>query len=214
VLHRVTVEPGPNLEARARLARRRALPPAAMTGHTLDDQAETILIRLLRGSGTTGLGAMQPGDRHPLLALRRAETEQLCAELGLEPVRDETNDERILWRSRIRHELLPLAADIAGRDVVPILARTAELLRDDAEVLDRLASTIDPTDARALAAADPAVARHAVRRWLTEDGYPPDAAAVERVLAVARGDAVACELPGGRRLERSRQAFRIVDRPR
>ena len=214
MLHRVTVEPGPNLEARARLARRRALPPAAMTGHTLDDQAETILIRLLRGSGTTGLGAMQPGDRHPLLALRRAETEQLCAELGLEPVRDETNDERILWRSRIRHELLPLAADIAGRDVVPILARTAELLRDDAEVLDRLASTIDPTDARALAAADPAVARHAVRRWLTEDGYPPDAAAVERVLAVARGDAVACELPGGRRLERSRQAFRIVDRPR
>jgi tRNA(Ile)-lysidine synthase len=182
-----------------------------MTGHTLDDQAETIVIRLLRGSGTTGLGAMRPGDRHPLLALRRTETEQVCSELGLEPVRDETNDERVLWRSRIRHELLPLAADIAGRDVVPILARTAELLRDDAAVLDRLAATIDPTDARALADADPALARHAVRRWLTEDGYPPDAAAVERVLAVARGDAVACELPGGRRLERSRQAFRIVD---
>ena len=210
VLHRADVATGPNLEARARDARRAVLPPEAMTGHTMDDQAETLLIRLLRGSGTTGLAAMRHDERHPLLALRRADTEAVCAELGIEPIRDPTNDDRELWRSRVRHALVPLAADIAGRDVVPILARTAELLADDDALLDRQATAIDPTDAKAVAAADPVLARRALRRWLSDDGYPPDAAAIERVLAVARGEAAACELPGGRRVERSRQRFRIV----
>lgn len=210
VLHEVTVEPGPNLEARARDARRAVLPPETMTGHTMDDQAETLLIRLLRGSGTTGLAAMRHDERHPLLALRRADTEAVCAELGIEPIRDPTNDDRELWRSRVRHELVPLAADIAGRDVVPILARTAELLADDDALLDRQSGTIDPTDAKAVAAADPVLARRALRSWLADDGYPPDAGAIERVLAVARGETAACELPGGRRIERSRQRFRIV----
>jgi tRNA(Ile)-lysidine synthase len=213
VLHGVDVVPGPNLEARARAARRRVLPPDAMTGHTLDDQAETVLLRLLRGSGTDGLSSIAPGHRHPLLALRRSETASVCVELGIEPVRDPSNDERRLWRSRIRHELLPLAADIAGRDIGPILARTADLLRDDAAVLDRLADAVDPTDARAVSAAEPAIARRALRRWLTDDGYPPDAAAIDRVLAVARGGATACELQGGRRVERSRQVLRVVDGP-
>ncbi|MCB0965608.1 MAG: tRNA lysidine(34) synthetase TilS [Ilumatobacter sp.] len=209
-LHRAAVAPGPNLEARARAVRRSLIPADAMTGHTLDDQAETVLIRLLRGSGTTGLAAIEPGERHPLLALRRTDTEAVCAELGLEPVRDPSNDERSLWRSRIRHELLPLAADIAGRDVAPIVARTADLLRDDDRVLAALAAGLDPTDCRAIAGADPAIARRALRDWLTEAGYPPDAASIERVLDVAHGRAVACELPGGRRVERSGQAFRIV----
>jgi tRNA(Ile)-lysidine synthase len=210
VAYRVAVEPGPNLEARARTARRSVLPTDAMTGHTMDDQAETVLIRLLRGSGTTGLAAMHHGERHPLLGLRRADTEAVCAALGIEPVRDPTNDESRLWRSRIRHELIPLAADIAGRDVVPIIARGAALVRDDDELLDRLAAGIDPTDAREVAAADPVLARRALRRWLTEEGYPPDAAAVDRVLDVAHGRATACELPGGRRVERSHRRFRIV----
>ena len=181
-----------------------------MTGHTLDDQAETLLLRLLRGSGTTGLAAMRPGPQHPLLTIRRLDTEAVCSELGIEPVRDRSNDDPSLWRNRVRHELIPLMADIAERDVAPILARTADLLRDDDLVLDALADDLDPTDARAMAAADPAIARRALRRWLTESGYPPDAAAIERVLDVAHGRAVACELPGGRRIERSRQAFRIV----
>jgi tRNA(Ile)-lysidine synthase len=210
-LHRIDIAPGANLEARARAARQGVLPESAMTGHTLDDQAETLVLRLLRGSGTDGLSAMAAGHRHPLLALRRSDTEALCVELAIDPVRDPTNDERRLWRSRIRHELLPLAAEIAGRDVIPILGRTADLLRDDAELLDRLADGLDPTDARAVSAADPAIARRAVRRWLTTDGYPPDAAAVDRVLAVARGEVIACELAGGRRVERSRQLLRIVD---
>lgn len=181
-----------------------------MTGHTADDQAETVLLRLLRGSGSDGLAAMEPGPRHPILALRRCETEALCAELGVEPVRDDSNRAGEMWRNRVRRELLPLATQIADRDLVPILTRTADLLRDDGAFLDELAAAIDATDARALAAAHPVLARRAVRRWLTEAGYPPDAAGVERVLAVAGGEAVACELAGGRRVERSRQRLRIT----
>jgi len=211
VLHTVAVGEGPNLEARARAARYAALPAGVATGHTADDQAETLLLRLLRGAGTTGLGAMEAGPHHPLLALRRAETVALCGELGVEPVDDPSNQSPDLWRNRVRHELLPLACDITGRDVVPILARAADLLRDDDRHLDELAATIDPTDARAVAAAPPVLARRALRRWLTDAGYPPDRASIDRVLAVARGEAVACEIVGGRRVERSHQHFRIVD---
>ena len=210
VVHHVSVPTGPNLEARARDARRDVLPVGAMTGHTLDDQAETLLLRLLRGSGTTGLAAIAPGPAHPLLALRRTDTRAVCAQIGVEPVTDPSNVDPGMWRNRVRHELLPLMADIARRDVAPILARTSDLLRDDDRVLDALAAELDPTDARAVAAADPAIARRALRRWLTESGYPPDAAAIDRVLDVAHGRAVACELPGGRRVERSQQAFHIV----
>lgn len=210
VLHDVRVEHGRNLEARARAARARVLPPAALTGHTADDQAETLILRLLRGSGSGGLAAMTPGPTHPILGLRRAETEAVCAVVGVEPVRDESNDVLDAWRNRIRHELLPLASRIASRDLTPILTRTADLLRDDDRFLDELAAGIDPTDAKAIADADPVLARRALRRWLSIDGYPPDAAAIERVLAVAGGDGVACELPGGRRVERSNQRFRII----
>ena len=212
VRHSVEVTPVPNLEARARAARRGALPEGALTGHTADDQAETVLLRLLRGSGGGGLSGIEPGPAHPILALRRSETEAVCNELGIEPVRDASNASPAMWRNRVRHELLPLANDIAGRDLTPILARTAGLLRDDGAILDELAAGVDATDAVAVAQTPPAIARRALRRWLTVDGYPPDAASVERVLAVARGEAVACELSDGRRVERSRQRFRIVHR--
>jgi tRNA(Ile)-lysidine synthase len=210
VLHRVDVGAGPNVEARARAARRALIPPGAMTGHTADDQAETVMMRLLRGSGGDGLAAITPGPEHPILSLRRADTEAVCAALGLEPVRDPSNVDWPTWRNRVRHELLPLAVDIAGRDLTPILVRTADLLRDENELLDALAADIDPTDAKALAAAPAALARRALRRWLTVDGYPPDAAAIERVMAVARGEAQACEIEGGRRVVRSGQRFSIV----
>jgi tRNA(Ile)-lysidine synthase len=210
VLHRVAIAPGANLEARARAARFAALPADVATGHTADDQAETLLLRLLRGAGTTGLAAMARGPRHPLLGLRRSETTALCQELGVDVVIDPTNRSPDPWRNRVRHELVPLATAIADRDVVPILARTADLLRDDDDFLDELAGRVDPTDARAVAAAPPVLARRALRRWLTESGYPPDRASIDRVLAVARGEAVACEIVGGRRVERSQQRFRIV----
>jgi tRNA(Ile)-lysidine synthase len=197
---RVAVPPGPNLEARARAARYGVLPPDVLTGHTADDQAETVLLNLLRGAGTAGLAGMRR-ERRPLLDLRRTETAALCAELGLTPVVDPMNASLAWRRNRVRHQLLPMLDGIAERDVVPVLARQADLLRDDADLLDALAAAIDVTDARALAAAPPPLARRAVRRWLAVD-HPPDAATVERVLAVARGASRACDAGRGRRVER------------
>ncbi len=206
----VVVEPGPNLEARARAARRSVLPVDAATGHTMDDQAETMLANLLRGAALDGLGAMAAGPRHPLLALRRHETEALCAALGLDPVRDPSNDDPRHLRNRVRHELLPLCSVLARRDVVPILARQASLLRADAALLESLAADAvpDPSDVGALADAPVVLARRAVRRWLTEDEdraerHPPGSASVARVLEVATGRWVATEVEGGRRVRRS-----------
>ncbi len=200
----VEVEPGPNLEARARAARRAVLGPQAATGHTADDQAETVLVNLLRGAGVDGLAGMRAGPGHPLLALRRHETVGLCGRLGLDPVVDPSNVDPRFVRNRVRHELLPLCAAIARRDVVPVLARQAAALAGDAALLEVLASLVDPMDAKAVSAAPEPVARRALREWLTGDGpYAPPLAAVERVLDVARGDRVATELPGGRRVARS-----------
>ena len=201
---RLELVDGPNLEERARTARHRALGANAATGHTADDQAETVLANLLRGAGVDGLAGMRAGARHPILALRRSETVALCAQLGLVTVIDPSNQDRRFLRNRIRHELLPLCSSLAGRDLVPVLARQAELLAGDADVLAALSELVDPTDGRAVADAPEPVARRAVRSWLRGDGeHPPSSAAVERVLAVARGHARAAELPGGRRVGRS-----------
>lgn len=203
---RVAVTPGPNLEARARRARYAALPGDALTGHTADDQAETVLLNLLRGAGLEGLAGYDP-TRRPLRALRRRDTHKLCADLGIQPVHDPSNDDPRFRRNRIRHELLPVLDAIAERDVAAVLARQADGLRSDAELLEQLSLAVDPTDAKALAAAPVPLAARAVRRWLRagHERHPPDAATVARVLAVARGEAVACDVGGGRQVRRSRQ---------
>ncbi len=211
---RVDIAEGANLEARARAARQRVLGPDAATGHTADDQAETVLIRLLRGSGVDGLAGMRAGPRHPILALRRAETAALCRAQGLVPVSDPSNTDPRFLRNRVRAELLPLCDELAGRDVVPVLARQAGLLAGDADVLAAVAVLVDPTDARALASAPESIARRAVRAWLAGDSpYPPSAAAVERVLAVARGERVATEVDGGSRVARSSGRLTREDGP-
>jgi tRNA(Ile)-lysidine synthase len=214
---RVDVGVGPNQEARARAARYRALPPDVLTGHTADDQAETVLLNLLRGAGLDGLAGMRAGPRRPLLALRRSETRALCDQLELAPVVDPSNASPAFRRNRIRHDLLPLLDAIAERDVAAVVTRQAGLLRDDADLLDALAATLDPTDARALAAAPVPLGRRAVRRWLAADAllpaaehHPPDAATVERVLRVARGDALACDVGAGRAVRRSGQRLAII----
>lgn len=209
---RVDVQPGADLEQRARDARRAAVGLEAMTGHTADDQAETVLLNLLRGAGPAGLGAMAPGPRHPILALRRAETEALCQAVGLEPVVDPSNRDPRFRRNRVRHELLPLMADIGRRDPVPLLDRTAALARAMQGDLDALAAELDPTDTAALRDAAPQVARAALRRWLIgadDRGHPPSSAEIERVMAVVRHEVVACELAGGRRVARRGGVLRI-----
>jgi tRNA(Ile)-lysidine synthase len=203
---RAPVQAGANLEARARDARYAVLPDDVLTGHTADDQAETVLLNLLRGAGLDGLAGMATA-RHPLLRLRRAETRALCTELGLVPVEDAMNGDPVFRRVRVRTELLPLLDAIAERDVAAIIARQAALLRDDAALLDELAAVLDPTDAAALAAAPQALARRAIRRWLG-GAHPPDAATVERVLAVAAKEVRGCDVGAGRRVRRS--AGRLV----
>ena len=205
----VQVVAGPNLEARARAARYAALPDDVLTGHTADDQAETLLLNLLRGAGSNGLGGMRPSARRPILALRRHETEALCASLELTVFHDPSNDDPRHVRNRVRHELLPLMAEISQRDPVPVLIRQADIARGDADFLDELAIEIDPRDARSLAAAPVALARRAVRKWLSGD-HPPDAATVERVLAVARGDAAATDVGEGKSVRRSQQRLALV----
>jgi tRNA(Ile)-lysidine synthase len=208
VLYEIHVDDGPNLEARARAGRLAVLPSRCATGHTLDDQAETVLSNMLRGAGLDGLAAMTPSLEKPLLRLRRAETRELCEASGIVPVADSSNDDPRFRRNRIRNELLPLLDDISDRDIAPVLARMADLARDEAGLLDALAASLDATDARSIAAANPALARRALRAWLKRDGFAPDAASIDRVLSVARGDTTACEVTGGVRVERTRQRLR------
>jgi tRNA(Ile)-lysidine synthase len=224
---RVTLEPGPNLEARARDARYEALEraragldaTAVLVGHTADDQAETVLLNLLRGGATAGLGGM-PGRRdtlvRPLLGLRRTDTAEVCARLGLTPLADPMNDDRAFRRVRLRHDVIPALEQVAGRDLVPLLARQAEVLRAESDFLDGLARAAWPpgdgtTPAAVLAAMPLVLARRAVRCWLGSP--PPSLAEVERVLAVAGGDVRAAELSGGRRVRRSGGQL-LVDPPR
>jgi tRNA(Ile)-lysidine synthase len=203
---------GPNLEARAREARYGVLPEDVMTGHTADDQAETVLLNLMRGASSTGLAGMRPGQRRPILALRRATAASFCHSFAIKTVDDPSNRDPAFLRNRVRHELLPIMNDLAGRDLVPVLTRQSGLLRDDSDLLDDLAAAIDPTDAKSLVAAPLPLARRAIRRWLTTE-HPPDAATVERVLRVADGQASGCDLGAGRRVERSRQRLRLLGEP-
>ena len=209
----VDVKPGSNLEARMRAARYEVLGPHAATGHTMDDQAETVLINLMRGSGLKGLGAMSHGHRRPILGLRRVDTEAVCEALGWEPFNDPSITDPAFVRNRVRAELIPLLSDIANRDVVTLLARTSANARSANEVVALAAAELDPTDARALVAVPNAVAAVAIQTWVqreTATEYPIDRASIERVLDVAKGNAVAAEVTGGFRVARSKQRLRLI----
>ena len=140
-------------EAAARSARYSALESTAaelgavavLLGHTLDDQAETVLLGLARGSGAASLQGMAPVNGlyvRPLLGIRRSTTVQACADAGLEPWLDPQNDDAAYSRVRVRRTVLPVLEDELGPGVSEALARTAEQLREDAEALDHFAEEI------------------------------------------------------------------------
>ena len=114
------------------------------------------------------------------------------------------NDDRAFRRVAIRHDVLPMLSALAQRDLVPVLARQADILRSESEYLDALAfhawPDADPPSARALGELPLPLARRAVRQWV--GAPPPSSVEVERVLAVAAGDARATELAGGRAVRR------------
>lgn len=186
---RVDQSAAAGLEAAAREARYRALDTEArarsatlMLGHTLDDQAETVLLGLARGSGSRSLAGMASRAGHfvrPFLGIRRATTEQVCAELGLNPWQDPHNADRRFTRVRVRETVLPTLEAELGPGVAEALARTAELVRDDNELLDRLATEAsrfegmggtDTLDCAALQAQPPALRRRIIRLWLLTHG--------------------------------------------
>ena len=184
---------------------------AVLVGHTRDDQAETVLLALLRGSATAGLAGMPQRRgriRRPLLNVRRADTRELCARLGLTPALDPMNDELHHRRVWLRREIIPRLERGARRDLVDVLARQAAMLRDDDELLNVLAAEHAADDAAALAALPGALATRVVRQWL--GAPPPSSATVDAVLAVARGERRAVELPGGRRVERVGTRLHLV----
>lgn len=148
----VDVDPaGMGPEAAARDARHAALEAAAddtgaaavLLGHTLDDQAEQVLLGLARGSGTRSLAGMRPARGRllrPFLGLRRAETLEICAVEGLAPWHDPSNADPAFARSRTRVEVLPLLEEKLGPGVAESLARTAAILQLDADYLDDVAN--------------------------------------------------------------------------
>lgn len=141
--------PGPEAAARRaryavfELASKESGATAILLGHTMDDQAETVLLGLARGSGARSIAGMAPAAGlylRPLLGLRRAQTVAACAALGLAPWHDPQNTDAAFTRTRVRTQLLPLMEQLIGPGVTESLARTASQLRVDAEALDELAS--------------------------------------------------------------------------
>lgn len=175
---------GPEAAARrVRYAALRAAAPAGalvLLGHTLDDQAETVLLGLGRGSGprsVAGMRELDPPWGRPLLGVRRAVTAAACAALDLAPWADPHNADPRFRRVRLRTEALPLLEDVLAGGVAQALARTAGQLQEDLDLLDEqagalLAAARRDTDLEvaALAQAPAALRRRVLRRWLLDAG--------------------------------------------
>lgn len=205
----VGVAGGP--EAAARSARYGALDAidnvdVVLLGHTLDDQAETVLLGLARGSGPRSISGMAPVTgryRRPFLAMTRSETERVCGASGLDWWTDPHNSDPVYRRVRVRHEAMPLLETILGPGFAAALARTADLARVDSRYLDQLADA-EPRELSvpALAALAAPIRMRVLRRAALEAGaHAAELSAhhliqVEELIVAWRGQSV-IELPGG-----------------
>ncbi len=173
---------GSGPEAAARTARYRALGDArrpgevCYLGHTRDDQAETVLLGLARGSGLrslAGMPARRDGFARPLLELPRTTTRECCRELGLDWWEDPHNSEQRFTRVRVRESVLPALERELGPGVTDALVRTAALAREDADALDELAAAVEAPDrlpCAVLVTLPAAVRQRVLRRWLLARG--------------------------------------------
>lgn len=215
-------------EAAARTARYEALTRSAadsgaaavLLGHTRDDQAESVLLGLARGSGARSLAGMRAVDglwRRPLLGLTRAQTREACAAAGQRPWDDPHNEDDTFARARVRRHVLPVLERHLGPGAAAALARTADLLRADADLLDTLAAAlaqrlVDPgppacVDCRALAAEPAALRTRVLLATARTAGCPPGdltAAHVGELDALVTGahGGRGLDLPGGVRAQR------------
>jgi tRNA(Ile)-lysidine synthase len=228
---------GTSVEAWAREQRRTAALAVARemtaeriaTGHTLDDQAETVLMRVLSGAGAAGAAGIPPvlGPWvRPLLEVRREETEAFCRSLGLRPRTDPTNLDPRYLRNAIRLRGLPALERATGRDVREALARTGGLLREDDEELSRQAAgafdelarvgagpVVSGVDLRAgaLAALPLAISGRVILRAAFSLGSGLTHADVEAVLDLAAGrPGRRRSLSGGLRAERGRSYVHLA----
>lgn len=226
----VDLDSGAGIEAAARTARLAALEHHAdgaliLLAHTLDDQAETVLLGLGRGSGPRSIAGMRRFtgvvDR-PFLPLRRSQTEQICRAHDLDWWNDPHNADSRFRRVRVRREALPVLEDVLGGGVAEALARTADLVRADADVLDALAlkelpdaTTID--DIMTFADLPTALRSRIWRRLAIASGASPGELSHTHTQALegllnARGGA-RIELPGGVSAERSGNRIHFVPTP-
>jgi tRNA(Ile)-lysidine synthase len=204
-------------EAAARTARYAALDAArqgapVLLGHTLDDQAETVLLGLGRGSGARSIAGMRSCDPpwyRPLLGMRRSRTHAACAELGLAVWNDPHNSDARFTRVRLRTEVLPLLEQVLGGGVAEALARTASGLREDTDALDSLAGhdlagavSGDGLDTAAIKDLPAALRRRVIRAWLLAGGASgltdTQIRAVDALVSAWRGQggvAVGSEVP-------------------
>ena len=229
----VTVRGPGGMEAAARRARYAALLAArpspdspVLLGHTLDDQAETVLLGLGRGSGARSMAGMaryDPPWLRPLLAVRRATTRAACAAQGLAVWDDPHNVDPRFTRVRLRTEVLPLLEDVLAGGVAAALARTAAQLADDDAALTALATQARTEselaadaglDVKVLAGWPAAVRRRVLRGWLTDGGVAELSDALLRraddLIGRWHGQG-AVALPAG--LELARRHGRLVLRP-
>jgi tRNA(Ile)-lysidine synthase len=236
-----------NLEQAAREARYEFLERTAkrksagyvLTGHTMDDQAETVLLRLMRGSAGSGLGGMEQvrplgnGSAiklvRPLLWARRSDTESYCRLRKTEFLTDEMNADQKFARVKVRQQLLPLMHSFNNR-IVEAISRTASQLREDAAVLLndsdallRRAAVLDHGEGetqtpmlnvKVLAAAPPALRRRALRQWIAEGRGNSRRLEMVHLVAVENllegtAGGRVVELPGGSRVRRKKNWLRF-----
>ena len=224
VIKKVTVDIKEGLEASARKARYEALNEVAeqenavavFLGHTKDDQAETVLLGLARGSGTRSLSGMAHYNGiyvRPLLEISRNQNEEFCKEVGLEYWNDPHNQDSQFARVRVRTEALPALEKAIGPGISEALARSAHLLRDDADALDHWAKReelhldLADLDCAHLEQLPRAIRTRIIRAAVYAAGAPAGSVTMEHVSGVeslicAWNGQGALNLPGGVKVER------------
>jgi tRNA(Ile)-lysidine synthase len=234
VLRRAESKPqrGESVEAWARTERYRALSAVveelgggvAAVGHTADDQAETVLLALLRGGGLAAISGMSPVVRpivRPLIEVERDQTVAFCRALALRPRRDPMNEDPTFMRVAVRNRLIPILEEALGRNIRKTLVRTAALLREDAEFLEDLAERTfteaveDDGEQRLLRAEvltrlPRPLASRVVRQTILSLSSVPEASHIEAVLGLVVGrPGQSVSLPGGLLAKREREYVRL-----
>ena len=219
-IEKITVEITDGLESSARRARYESFDrlnaAKIFLGHTHNDQAETVLLGLSRGSGTRSLSGMAEVNGkyiRPFLTITREQTEQACAEIGLTPWNDPHNKDSQFARVRVRTQALPVLEEIIGPGISEALVRSAQILRDDADALDQWAEQeilgldLHDLDCTYLQGLPKAIRSRIIRRAIYAAGAPSGSLTAEHVGAV---EALICawngqgpaHLPGGVKVER------------